>query len=375
MNSFENLFIFSKNQKKGAAILIIILLFIHFIPKAYFNSKPASPKTLHIPELTKKDRSPLDSIGINTVDTLVLKSLPGIGSILSTRIVRFRKAKNGFNSLKELKNVYGLSPETYNKILPYLYLDSFPRSPSPTPNRFRQKFYSKSKKSLRTPKTIDINTANKQDFQQLPGIGKVLSGRIIRFREAKGGFSDPSEIQKVYQLPDSTFQRIRPYLQIESEYQGPSKKEIQSNDRITEEKLSAYSLETPVNINTADSALFMELPGIWPTLAKRIIAYRKQIGFFSQKEYLAQVYGISPDKLSPLLPHITVGDLTNYKKEDLNMIPDWKLKKYPFWTESELNAFLLWKKKIRRVDSWQEIESSQTVDIHTLEQLQMYFHL
>ena len=377
MNPFQNLFIFSKNQKKGAVSLIILLLLIHFFQKAYFTDKPVNPRTLHIPNLKQANSISIDSIGINTADTSDFKSLPGIGSILSTRIVRFRKAKKGFHSLKELKNVYGLSPKTYHKILPYLFLDSFPQSPYSS--SYKRPFSTKTNTYPKPlPDTVNINTATKQEFQQLPGIGEVLSERIIRFREAKGGFADPSEIQKVYKLPDSTFQKIHPYLYMESREKEISKGDSPPpKERIPHEKtrIKALTLSTPVNINSADTTQWQQLPGIGPVLAKRIVAYRKIIGFFSQVGYLAKVYGLSQEKIAPLLPYLRVGSLTAYKKEDLNMLPEWKLKKYPFWTEVELNAFLLWKKKIRRVDSWQEIKSSQTVSPKTLAQLQTYFHL
>ena len=36
--------------------------------------------------------------------------------------------------------------------------------------------------------TIDVNRADAQEWQQLYGIGPVLSGRIVKFRDLLGGF-------------------------------------------------------------------------------------------------------------------------------------------------------------------------------------------
>ena len=44
---------------------------------------------------------------------------------------------------------------------------------------------------------ININTAGKDALTQLPGIGEVLAGRIIAYREENGPFQAIEEITKV----------------------------------------------------------------------------------------------------------------------------------------------------------------------------------
>lgn len=64
------------------------------------------------------------SVEINSADTTELKKLRGIGSVLSKRIVKYRKKLGGFKEIGELKNVYGLSEETYQQILPHIWIDT-----------------------------------------------------------------------------------------------------------------------------------------------------------------------------------------------------------------------------------------------------------
>lgn len=54
-------------------------------------------------------------IDLNLADTTLLKNLPGLGGVLSSRIVRFRDKLGGFHSLQQLKEVYHLPDSTIEK--------------------------------------------------------------------------------------------------------------------------------------------------------------------------------------------------------------------------------------------------------------------
>lgn len=67
----------------------------------------------------------------------------------------------------------------------------------------------------------------------------------------------------------------------------------------------------PVNINTATAEELQALPGIGPTRAKAIVAYREEHGPFVYPEDLRKVSGIGEGTLAKLLDHITVGEQSN----------------------------------------------------------------
>lgn len=59
-----------------------------------------------------------------------------------------------------------------------------------------------------------------------------------------------------------------------------------------------------VHLNTATEADLVQLPGIGPALAKRILEHRRQVGGFKRIEQLLEVKGIGPKKLEQIRPYV-----------------------------------------------------------------------
>ena len=58
------------------------------------------------------------------------------------------------------------------------------------------------------PSIVNINTATAAELDALPGIGPVLAGRIIDYREAYGGFRSPEELSKVKGIGEAILEEI-----------------------------------------------------------------------------------------------------------------------------------------------------------------------
>jgi competence protein ComEA len=59
---------------------------------------------------------------------------------------------------------------------------------------------------------VDVNTADKAELNQLPGIGDVLAKRIIETRQNRGPFKSYDDLRKVKGIGPKIGERIRPYL-------------------------------------------------------------------------------------------------------------------------------------------------------------------
>ncbi len=69
----------------------------------------------------------------------------------------------------------------------------------------------------RTPARVNVNTANAEALQALPGIGPALAERIVADREANGPFQTPEDLLRVPGIGSKRWERIRPLVQLTEE--------------------------------------------------------------------------------------------------------------------------------------------------------------
>lgn len=61
---------------------------------------------------------------------------------------------------------------------------------------------------------ININTATAAQLSLLPGIGEVLAGRIVEYREQHGSFASTEELKEVSGIGDKKWEAIRDYVTV-----------------------------------------------------------------------------------------------------------------------------------------------------------------
>lgn len=124
-----------------------------------------------------------------------------------------------------------------------------------------------------------------------PGIIELKEGeRIDDAIQLAGGLTEEADLTNVnlaYKVEDG--QKIY----IPSIHDIEEKEIIQENQ---EEILSEENKTGKVNINTAKQTELETLPGIGPTIALRIIEYRKENGEFTDIEELKEIEGIGEAK-------------------------------------------------------------------------------
>ena len=127
-------------------------------------------------------------INLNSCDSAVLVTLPGIGPVLSVRIVKYRNLLGGFVSVNQLKEVYGLPPETFENIKGRLYVDSS------------------------AVIGIKINTAGYKELSRLPYFENYEITSILKYRELKGRIEKMNDLTDNKLITIEKADKVRPYI-------------------------------------------------------------------------------------------------------------------------------------------------------------------
>jgi competence protein ComEA len=75
-----------------------------------------------------------------------------------------------------------------------------------------------------SPRTLDLNVATKHDLEGLPGIGPVLAGRIVEYRESRGVFRDVEQLRRVKGIGQKILDRIRQLVGVTATGPAPAGK-------------------------------------------------------------------------------------------------------------------------------------------------------
>lgn len=173
----------------------------------------------------------------------------------------YRTRGGVLHSLAEFQRVSGLPDSVCVKWKPYFH---FPPAPS------RERALNTSGQSVQR----DLNTASAAELQMVRGIGPVLSGRIVRFREALGGFLHPDQLLDVYGLPPEVALLVSSTFPLETIPKIPK-----------------------MDINSASAAQLASLVYITPVMAAELVALRDSLGPYQNLEDLKAVGSLPADRI------------------------------------------------------------------------------
>jgi competence protein ComEA len=140
---------------------------------------------------------------------------------------------------------------------------------------------------------LDLNLADRDLLEQLPGIGPSTAAAIVADREARGPFPEVEALTRVPGIGPATLQELLPFLEVGDLVPHPA---------------PGPEAAAPIDLNRADAATLDRLPGIGPVLAAAIVADRAARGPFASVEDLGRVRGIGPRTVERLAGRVVLGD-------------------------------------------------------------------
>jgi len=84
-----------------------------------------------------------------------------------------------------------------------------------------------------------------------------------------------------------------------------------------------------IDINSADTLLWEQLPGIGPVLARRIVYFRERLGGFHSIAQVGETYGLADSVFNKIQPLLRLGDVS-LRKIDLNETDEKSLADHPY---------------------------------------------
>lgn len=272
---------FSKRDRTGILAILIIIMLVYFLPEIFPSADKgfevrqgsmlaAAIDTLEVREKQANERNfqkynPENTTGIkpslfqfdpNILDEDGWKRL-GLNSRVISTIIRYRSKGGHFYKVEDLKKIWGLPEDFYNRVKDYIVLPEQKKNNSDTTH------FSHSV-TIKKPSVVLINDADTSAYISLPGIGSKLAQRIIAFREKLGGFYSVDQIGEIYGLQDSIFQKIKPYL-----HASGSVKKFKINS-VTRDELKLH-------------------PYFKWNLANAIVSYREQHGNYNSLEEMKSI--------------------------------------------------------------------------------------
>ncbi len=190
---------------------------------------------------------------------------------------RFRKKGGRFHQKSDVAKLFGVDQEFYRLVKDQIEIvpvseKRADHSAEDIPKAIHS--------NAQQPLSIDINGANAYQWQLLPGIGPGYASRIIRFRQALGGFISKAQVAETYGLPDTVFNKIKPYLALNL----PPKK---------------------IQINHADLSQLGGHPYLSHKKARIMINYRDNHGPFFSPDDIFSMRIFDTSEVQRLLPYLS----------------------------------------------------------------------
>ncbi|WP_165499713.1 ComEA family DNA-binding protein [Pedobacter frigidisoli] len=185
---------------------------------------------------------------------------------------------------------------------------------------------------------FDPNSLSIDGWQSL-GLSFKQAQSIVNYTKKGGKFYKSEDLQKMYTISPEMYQKLLPYVKIENQPSGYTKKDF------TFEK-KEYVKKSPVivDINKADSAQLEEIKGIGGAFATRILKYRERLGGFYKKEQLMEVYGLDSIKYGEIKDQISMSSIT-LKTVNINTAQFNDLKTNPYLSYKQINAIIQYRKQ------------------------------
>lgn len=299
---WKDFFYFTKTERQGIIVLVVLILGVYAAPKLFSFFKHAEDTDCK--ENEKFDKEYNDFISVlretkphqksgpsfqsspqreiklaifdpNTADSTTLLSL-GLPSRMVKNILHYRNKQGKFRYPEDFRKIYGLTEEQYRTLYPYIQITKDFSSKDTVRLLTAQSVQRDTLMKYLPGTIISLNSADTTELKKIPGIGSSIARMMVNYRERLGGFFRIEQLQEIHLKAE----KLRPWFSID----------IQQTRRI--------------NLNKAGMERMLHHPYINYYQAKVIIEYRKKKGSLKSLKQLSLYEEFTPIDLERLEPYI-----------------------------------------------------------------------
>ena len=275
-------FKFSKEQRTGIFCLFVLIISLQLV--YYFvdftrvtKEDPAKQKWLSLQSGldSMKRSSEIRTPKIYLFNPNFITDYKGYKLGMSIkeidRLLAFRKKNKFVNSAQEFQDITKVSDALLHEIAPFFKFPDWVNTKKES-NKFK-KYTNSAFAQKEKIVVIDMNRATKEDLIKIYGIGEAISLRILKQKEALGGFVSMEQMQDVWGLSSEVIENLNAHFKIMT---VPEFKKIDINNASLKELSQFYYFRY--------------------ALAKEIVTYRSMKGDFNNIEDLTKIKGFPVDK-------------------------------------------------------------------------------
>lgn len=207
----------------------------------------------------------------------------------------------------------------------------------------------KQKKVYRIPSSkFNPNDLSKKDWMEM-GLSEKQVNVILKFSQK--GLRSNKDLEKIYVMPKELFNLLKD----STIFDVPIAEKVNSSVESRNE-----TIEIQVELNLANEAKLMEIPGIGPFYAKKIIEEREKLGGFIHETQLLNIWKFDEKKLEDIRSYILI-DTNLVKKIDLNTASFYDFYNHPYFSKEVANSIVKMRKQ-KPFESINDVKKSMLIN-------------